>query len=95
MLAAPARQTGRGGSTPLQSSAEEKLETRTIKIEGMHCDGCAGRVKRVLEREPGVRQADVSYQAGEARVTYNEQTVSPDQLGELIEGAGYTAEDAP
>ena len=69
------------------------MET-TIKIEGMHCDGCATRVKRVLEREPGVRDADVSYHAGEARVKYNEHSVPPARLRELIEQAGYTAGDA-
>lgn len=66
------------------------MET-TIKIEGMHCDGCAGRVKVVLEKEPGVREADVSYQAGEARVKYNEHTVGADKLRQVIERAAYTA----
>jgi copper chaperone len=64
----------------------------TIKIEGMHCDGCANRVKRVLEKEPGVRGADVSFQAGEARVKYNENSVTTDRLRELIEGTGYTVQ---
>jgi copper chaperone len=67
------------------------MET-TIKIEGMHCDGCASRVKGLLEKEPGVREADVSFRAGEARVKYNEHTINPDRLRELIEGTGYTAE---
>lgn len=30
----------------------------TIAIEGMHCGGCADRIRRVLEREPGVREVD-------------------------------------
>jgi copper chaperone len=70
------------------------MATSTIKIEGMHCDGCASRVKGLLEKEPGVREADVSYQAGEARVKYNEHTVGPDKLREVIEQAGYRAGNA-
>lgn len=70
------------------------METRTIKIEGMHCDGCASRVKGLLENEPGVRDADVSYEAGEARVKFNEHTVGADRLRQVIEGAGYTAGEA-
>lgn len=62
----------------------------TIKIEGMHCDGCTKRLKRVLEREPAVRRADVSLSAGEARMKYNEHAVTTDRLRELIEQAGYT-----
>lgn len=70
------------------------METKTMKMEGMHCDGCASRIKRVLEQEPGVREADVSYPAGEARVKYNEHTTGTERFRELIEGAGYTAGDA-
>lgn len=64
----------------------------TIRIEGMHCDGCASRVKRVLEKDPGVREADVSFAAGAATVKFNEHTVTPERLRELVETAGYTAD---
>lgn len=67
------------------------MNTTTIKIQGMHCDGCAERVKRVLEREPGVREAAVTFAAGEASVRYDEQAITTDQLREVIERAGYTA----
>ena len=70
------------------------MATSTIKIEGMHCDGCANRVKGLLEKEPGVREADVSYAAGEARVKHNEHTVGTDKLHQIVERAGYTAQDA-
>ncbi len=74
-------------------TADEMMQT-TIKIEGMHCDGCASRVKGLLEKEPGVREADVSYQAGEARIKHNEHSVEPARLREVIERAGYTTHDA-
>lgn len=66
------------------------MNTTTIKIEGMHCDGCAERVKRVLERQPGVREAAVSFEAEEARVKYDEQAVTTDRLRSVIERAGYS-----
>lgn len=62
----------------------------TIRIEGMHCDGCAGRVRGVLEREPGIREAHVSHTDGRARVTFNEGVVTTERLAELVETAGYT-----
>ena len=67
------------------------MNSITIRIQGMHCDGCTQRVKRVLEREPGVRKAAVSFEAGEARVTYDEQGVTTDRLRSAIERAGYPA----
>lgn len=66
------------------------METR-LKVEGMHCDGCAARVKRVLEKEAGVREADVSLEAGAARVKHDEHRVGAERLRELVEQAGYTA----
>lgn len=70
------------------------METARIKIEGMHCDGCASRVKSLLEKEPGVREAEVSYPAGEARVKFNEHAVGADKLRQVVEQAGYTTSGA-
>lgn len=64
----------------------------TIKIEGMHCDGCAGRVRRVLDRKPGVRGVDVSYAGKAAVVQHNEDAANPRSLVELVRQAGYEAE---
>jgi len=66
------------------------MET-TIKIEGMHCDGCAERVKRVLEREAGVKKAVVAFASGEARVIYDGGQTTTDKLRRVVERAGYTA----
>lgn len=67
------------------------MSTTTITIEGMHCDGCAERVKRVLEREAGVRTAAVSYAGGQAEVEYDERVTAADRLEQVVERAGYTA----
>ncbi len=63
----------------------------TLTIEGMHCDACAQRVQRVLEREAGVRAAEVSFGAGEARVDYDERVIRPARLEAAVAQAGYTA----
>ena len=33
---------------------------KTIEIEGMHCEGCANRVKNVLSSIPEVKSCNVS-----------------------------------
>jgi copper chaperone len=70
------------------------MKTTRIKIEGMHCDGCASRVQGLLEKEPGVREAEVSYRTGEARVKFNEHTIGADRLRQVVEQAGYTTSGA-
>ncbi len=65
------------------------MRNATFKVEGMHCDGCARTVKALIEREPGVRAADVSYEGGQARVLYDPQAVDEDHLVATIERSGY------
>lgn len=60
-----------------------------LKIAGMHCDGCAERISTVLEREPGVRSAEVSFIHKQARVKFNPQRVDDGRLVELVEIAGF------
>lgn len=67
------------------------MQTIGLAIEGIHCESCAARLKALLEREPGVREASVSFADGAARVRYNEHAVSEDRLVELVERGGYSA----
>ncbi len=66
------------------------MNTVTIKIEGMHCDGCAERITTLLQKEPGVRDAAVSFADGQARVRYNSHATHQDRLVEVIEGGGFS-----
>ena len=43
----------------------------TMKIEGMMCGHCSGRVKAALEKLEGVSEAVVSHESGTAVVTLN------------------------
>ena len=68
------------------------MNTVTFRIGGMHCDGCAERIRTLLEVAPGVREASVSFAEGAARVRYNPHTVGEDRLVQVIEGGGFTAD---
>ena len=37
------------------------MKTTVFKIEGMNCDACANTIKALVEKEPGVQMASVSY----------------------------------
>lgn len=71
------------------------MKSVTLKIEGMHCDGCARTVKALIGSEPGVRGADVSYQDGQARILYDPQAIGEEQLVKLIEQGGYRVPARP
>lgn len=65
------------------------MQSLRLKIGGMHCDGCATTIKALLEREPGVRMADVSFKEGAARVLYDPETVTEEAITQRIEKPGY------
>ena len=71
-----------------QSRKKEQIMTKTMKIEGMMCPHCSGRVKTVLEAVDGVKEAQVDHVTDSAVVTL-EKEVANDLLKELVEKEGY------
>jgi len=70
------------------------MKTITLKIDGMHCEGCAARLITLLEKEPGVRDAGMSFLTGKGRITYNSHAVEEQRVIEVINRAGFEAESA-
>ena len=67
---------------------EKKDVKKIIKIEGMMCPHCSGRVKKVLEEIEGVAEADVSHERGDAIVTLSAK-VADEVLISAVTDAGY------
>lgn len=65
------------------------MKNATFKIEGMHCDGCANTIKTLVEKEPGVKAASVSFADGQARILYDPQTTTEDQLAATVQKPGF------
>jgi len=65
------------------------MKNVTFKIQGMRCNACANTVKVLVEKEPGVKAVSVSFTDGQARVLYEPQTITEDQLAATIEKPGY------
>ena len=61
---------------------------KTLKIEGMMCSHCEGRVKKCLEEIPGVAEAVVSHESGTAKVILDKE-VSDETLKNAVEEQGY------
>lgn len=71
------------------------MNSVTLKIEGMHCSGCAATIQALIERIDGVRKAEVLFRESEARVLCDPQSVSEDQLIAAIRMGGFKAAIAP
>lgn len=65
------------------------MHSVTLKLDGMHCDGCAATIQALLERNAGVHKAAVSFNDGHARVLYDPRSVTEAQLTAVIEKGGF------
>ncbi len=68
------------------------MQTTTLKIIGMHCNGCTRSVTNALKRVVGVENAEVSLQENSARVEYDEKETTIDALRISIIEVGYDVE---
>lgn len=68
------------------------MRTETLRVAGMTCGGCVSSVTKALKAVEGVGAVDVSLQAGEARVNFDEKATSPERLRAALQRAGYKAE---
>lgn len=71
-----------------KTKKDDKTMTKTMKIEGMMCSHCEGRVKQSLEGLAQVAEAEVSHEKGTAVVTLSAD-VSNDVLKKTVEDQGY------
>ena len=69
------------------------MKTTIFKIEGMNCDACANTIKSLVEKEPGVRMASVSFTDRQARVLYDPQAIQEDRLVAAIQKPGFRVVD--
>ena len=73
----------------INKKAKENKQMETVlKIEGMMCPHCEGRVKSALESADGVSEAVVSHEKGEA-IVKSDREIPFETLKGIVEAQGY------
>lgn len=67
----------------------ESVQSITLNIDGMSCNGCATTVQETLNKMDGVSDAKVDLENESASVTYNTDAVSVSDFKQAVEDAGY------
>ncbi|HEX8968750.1 MAG TPA: heavy metal translocating P-type ATPase [Chloroflexota bacterium] len=70
---------------PTQPSTDEL----TFPVTGMTCASCVRRIEKALTRVQGVSEANVNLATEKARVVFDPELVSLDQMRSAVEKAGY------
>ena len=66
------------------------MTDKTLSVEGMSCGHCKAAVEGELNKLSGVRKANADVEKGTVEVTYDERTVTTEDLKDAIEEVGYT-----
>ena len=74
----------------MTDTAENKV---TLKVEGMTCSHCVGRVQKALDAAPGVIEAKVDLDSGTAQIRFGAGTEVASRAG-IVTEAGYPAQAA-
>ncbi len=68
--------------------AVANLPTIEVTVEGMTCDGCAGKVRDALAKTDGITSADVDHASGKV-VVHPDGSVDADTLEFAIDAAVF------
>lgn len=64
-------------------------DSLTLKIEGMHCDGCVRRVTAALQKVEGVEVKSV--RVGGAEVSFDAAKAGPEAIAAAVTKIGFAA----
>ena len=65
------------------------METETLNVEGMKCDGCASTLRKAIEKVAGVNTVVTSHTEKSATVSFDPKSTDIDGVKAVIEEAGY------
>jgi copper chaperone len=66
------------------------MTEKTLKVPEMSCGHCKAAVEGELNKLSGVERANSDVEKGTVEVSYDEDTVTTEDLKSAIEQAGYT-----
>ncbi len=61
-----------------------------LKVDGMKCGGCSGRLKRVLEGTDGVNSTEIVLETKQVTVDFDDASIGVDAIKGVIADAGFT-----
>lgn len=65
------------------------MESISLSVSGMSCQGCANSLTRLFTQQPGIADVTVSFEAGTAAIKYDPDQVALPRLSEIVVEAGF------
>ena len=78
-------------ASALTATGGEASARTTLTIPGMPWGGCAAGVRIQLKKTEGVTAYEVSFEKGEAEVSYNPAKITPEKIAASVSKTGFAA----
>jgi mercuric ion binding protein len=79
------------GALAMPAVAAAAERTVTFNVSGMTCASCPYMVKKSMTAVGGVSRVEVSYEAKQATVTFDDAKTTADAIGAASTNAGFPA----
>jgi copper chaperone CopZ len=81
------------GGSSAAASEPRKLAHGSFAVQGMDCAACASAVENRMKALDGVRSVSVSFESRRAEIEFDPRSITPSQLKQAIQDAGYDARE--
>ena len=68
------------------------MKNEIYNMGGMSCASCSAAVERVTKMLPGVSESSVNLATNKLTISYDESTLSSEEIVKAITNIGFTAE---
>jgi len=66
------------------------MNHQNFKVKGMHCASCAGIIEKTFKKVDGVEACEVNYGTESAKVSFDPNQITADDLSSKLEPLGYS-----
>jgi copper chaperone len=77
--------------TEFSQLEEASLETVTLDVKGMTCNGCVQTISKNMAKTEGVNKCEVSLAENSASVTFDPSKTTKEKIAQTISDLGYQA----
>ena len=70
------------------------MHTHTYRVKGMHCASCSSIIEKTFKKIDGVESAEVNYGTEKAKLSFDSDKITAQELSKHIEPLGYSLETA-
>ncbi|UMZ74063.1 heavy metal translocating P-type ATPase [Natranaerofaba carboxydovora] len=70
---------------------ENNLKKTSLKILGMTCANCSGRIEKDLNKAEGIKSAQVNFAVEKAYIEHDPDVITQDELIKIVKDSGYDA----